>query len=45
MGSRVVERRWVYVPCSGETLLAIEEVERGEVEMTSLEELRKLAHV
>lgn len=28
-----------------ETLLAIEEVERGEVEITSLEELRKLTHV
>ena len=28
-----------------ETLLAIEVVERGEVEITSLEELRKLAQV
>lgn len=28
-----------------ETLLAIEAVERGEVEMTSMEELRKLAQV
>lgn len=28
-----------------ETILAIEAVERGEVEMTSMEELRKLAQV
>ena len=35
----------MYTPLNQETLLAIEAVERGEVELTSLEELRKLAQV
>jgi hypothetical protein len=34
-----------YQQSNQETLLAIEAVERGEVEMTSIEELRKLAQV
>jgi hypothetical protein len=34
-----------YQQLNQETLSAIEAVERGEVEMTSIEELHKLAHV